>query len=131
MLLICNPGSIECTADERLVRGDPYFIVMDSLGGDHTIALSVIRSYLRHEYLERKGSPLSLPKERMGELEADMPRQENGCDCGIYLLHYIELIFKARSLLQFGFRIIFTINNQKQTIFSWYFDAGSWQVLLA
>ena len=94
VLLICNPGCIDSPADERLVRGDPYFIVMDSLGGYHTSALSAMRSYLRYEYLERKGKPLSLTKEKMGEYEAAVPEQDNDCDCGVYLLHYIELIFR-------------------------------------
>ena len=47
VLLICNPACIDSPPDERLVRGDPYFIVMDSLGGYHTSALSAMRSYLR------------------------------------------------------------------------------------
>ena len=94
VLLICSPGCIDSPTDERLVRGDPYFIVMDSLGGYHTTALSAMRSYLRYEYLERKGRPLSLTKEKMGELEASVPEQDNDCDCGVYLLHYIELIFR-------------------------------------
>lgn len=94
VLLICNPGCIDSPPDERLVRGDPYFIVMDSLGGFHTSALSTMRSYLRYEYLARKGRPLSLTNEKMGELEAAVPEQDNDCDCGVYLLHYIELIFR-------------------------------------
>lgn len=51
MLLICNPGCIDSPPDERLVRGDPYFIVMDSLGGFHTSALSTMRSYLRYGHI--------------------------------------------------------------------------------
>ena len=94
VLLICNPGCVDSPPDERLVRGDPYFIVMDSLGGYHTTALSAMRSYLRYEYLARKGRPLSLTKEKMGEVEAPVPEQDNDCDCGVYLLHYIELIFR-------------------------------------
>lgn len=94
MLVICNPGSI-ASREDRIIRGEPYFLVMDSLGGYHVTAISAMRAYLKYEYLNRKGKPLSFSKEQMGEKELTVPEQNNDCDCGIYLLHYVELIFKV------------------------------------
>lgn len=30
----------------------------------------------------------------MMEIEPEVPQQTNSCDCGVYLLHYVELLFK-------------------------------------
>ena len=66
--------------------------------------------------MEKKGFPLSFGKEKMEEKQPEIPYQvkptqnimkmrndiskimfqPNSCDCGIFLLHYVELVFKVR-----------------------------------
>ena len=59
--------------------------------------LPIIRSYLSHELTaKRGGSSLSFTAD---DVEVEFPRvpgQRNSCDCGVYLLHYVELIFGVR-----------------------------------
>jgi Ulp1 family protease len=58
-------------------------------------AVAKIRAYLQYEHLERNDFPLSFRKDNMKLNHAVIPLQPNSCDCGIYLLHYVELIFKT------------------------------------
>ncbi len=99
LMVICNPGLVDVSKDERIIRGEPYLLVMDSLGGHHSAAFTAIRSYLKYEYLARRGKPVRFGKEQMGEKEVSVPEQDNDADCGIYLLHYVQLIFKVSQSL--------------------------------
>jgi Ulp1 family protease len=45
--------------------------------------------------MEKKKLPLNFGKEKMGEKHPPIPQQPNSSDCGIFLLHYVELIFKV------------------------------------
>ena len=47
------------------------------------------------EYMEKKGYPLTFGKDKMEEKYPTIPYQQNSSDCGIFLLHYIELVFKV------------------------------------
>lgn len=69
-------------------------MVLDSLGGSHSTAVSKIRSYLTFEHIEKKKVPMNFGKEKMAEKHPPIPLQPNSCDCGLFLLHYVELIFK-------------------------------------
>ena len=57
----------------------------------------VCRNYLRHEYVSKMdGKHLAFTNDKMGAKEAEVPYQDNSCDCGLFLLHYVEKIFKVR-----------------------------------
>ena len=70
-----------------------YFIFF-LLGGSHSSAVSRIRSYLTFEYIAKRKIPKNFGKEKMSEKHPPIPLQPNSCDCGLFLLHYVELIFK-------------------------------------
>lgn len=107
VIIVCNPGQVlsqknnsdfekERRRQMKLEgRGcDPFLLVLDSLNSTHSTALSRIRSYLQFEYMEKKGYPLTFGRDKMEEKHPEIPQQPNSCDCGIFLLHYVELVFK-------------------------------------
>ena len=73
---------------------DLLFIII--LGGSHSTAVSKIRSYLMMEHLEKRKLPKNFGKDKMGEKHPPIPYQPNSCDCGLFLLHYVELIFRGK-----------------------------------
>ncbi len=96
-MVICNPGSIVKDVVEMEIAGRPYFLVLDSLGETHSDAVAKLREYLRKEYHARKGRAVHFGVESMGVRTPEVPQQENSCDCGVYLLHYVEMVFKVRT----------------------------------
>jgi Ulp1 family protease len=52
----------------------------------------MLRNYLILEALYKKN--VQVDKERIGYITAKIPHQPNHCDCGVYLLHYIETFYK-------------------------------------
>merc|ERR550539_2105649 len=108
MIIVCNPGLIKTQHDEnkdsrfpaeRSKDEIPCMIVLDSLGSPHSNAVKRIRSYLEYEYLTREKTFLTFQKDKMMLNCPVVPLQPNSCDCGIYLLHYAQLIFKEPSVV--------------------------------
>jgi len=108
LVIVCNPGHVLSQSREKdfeakrsyqqkygETRGfNPFIMVLDSLGGNHSSAVSRIRSYLTFEYIAKRKIPKNFGKEKMSEKHPPIPLQPNSCDCGLFLLHYVELIFK-------------------------------------
>ena len=103
LIIVCNPrlvisqsqsGDKNNFSTENSKTEIPFLLVLDSLGGTQPKVTQKIRSYLQYEYLERRGAVLSFSKDNMTQIVPQIPQQPNSCDCGIYLLHYIELIFQ-------------------------------------
>jgi len=108
LVIVCNPGHVLSQSREKdfeakrsyqqkygETRGfNPFIMVLDSLGGSHSSAVSRIRSYLTFEYIAKRKIPKNFGKEKMSEKHPPIPLQPNSCDCGLFLLHYVELIFK-------------------------------------
>ncbi|KAJ2449181.1 hypothetical protein EV183_005034 [Coemansia sp. RSA 2336] len=70
----------------------PSIIILDSLGNRHQPTFGLLRGYMRAEARSRHGLELSsMPL--IGKY-AKMPLQNNFCDCGVYLLQYIEEFLK-------------------------------------
>ena len=103
LIIVCNPGIIDVqhqstngvSTGRKLGKEiAPSILLFDSLGLTQPSAVSKIRSYLYYEYLERKGVGLSFGRDKMILHNLSVPLQPNECDCGLYLLHYVELIFE-------------------------------------
>ena len=103
LIIVCNPGLIE-PLDQNLDRmkitrtsqkaSSPTILLLDSLGLSQPKSVGKIRSYLHYEYLERNGISLSFGRDKIKLTNMNVPLQPNECDCGIYLLHYVQLIFQ-------------------------------------
>jgi hypothetical protein len=104
---------IKYSKESQIVQGNPYFIVMDSLkGDDHSMDVSLLRSYLSSEYKEKKKQTASFGRSFMGEHEPDVPQQTNSCDCGLFLLKYVEQLFEVTS--KSNLLSLYTLENQFQ-----------------
>ena len=77
-------------------------IVLDSMGGNKTEAVSNIRHYLAAEWKAKMCADeeeFEFSSKEMRTVRPSKPEQENYTDCGIYLLHYIEKMFSRYVIL--------------------------------
>ncbi|KAI1377433.1 cysteine proteinase [Hypoxylon crocopeplum] len=82
----------------------PRIITLDSLALAHSPACSCLRQYLIAELKDKKGIEIPTPG-ALGMTAKYLPQQSNHCDCGLYLLGYIQEFLRdpdrfVRSLLQ-------------------------------
>lgn len=103
LVIICNPGLVKNVKERKSSSmtpdrykenksPSPYIIVLDSLGGAQRDAVKRIRKYLQFEHLKVDPEGLSFGQENLKWNNPVVPHQPNSCDCGIYLLHYVEKI---------------------------------------
>ncbi|RDX89418.1 putative ubiquitin-like-specific protease 2B, partial [Mucuna pruriens] len=83
----------------------PCILHMDSIKGYHSGLENLFQSYLWEEWKERQkdtcGVDLSSRFLKMSFLPVELPQQENSYDCGLFLLHYLEL-FLAEAPFNFN-----------------------------
>jgi len=72
----------------------PCMMVLDSLGGDNTRAVDIIKEYLKIEGRVKLGKTALMNREEMKVVRPDIPQQRNGYDCGVFLLHYAEKLME-------------------------------------
>jgi len=97
LVIVIKPGLIVNAPDSeaRRLKGEPFFIILDSLGESKTTAVNNVRSYLEHEWEAKMLEDVDFSKNSMRTLRPIKPEQHNYSDCGIYLLHYVEKIFSS------------------------------------
>lgn len=74
-----------------------YIITFDSLGGSHTAVYNTLKKYLQSEARAKRGlsdDQIFTDKENCKGTAAKVPEQPNGCDCGLYVMHFAEVFFK-------------------------------------
>ncbi|XP_038886796.1 probable ubiquitin-like-specific protease 2B [Benincasa hispida] len=106
LMVICHPGEVARCSDENLMKSMkvPCILHMDSIKGSHGGLKNLIQSYLLEEWKERnKETPedISTKFKNLRFLTLELPQQENSFDCGLFLLHYLEL-FLAEAPLDFS-----------------------------
>lgn len=119
LLLVVRAGMIfsPFNIKERKEKGEPFFIVLDSMKERQSTAVKNIRRYLAVEWNKKKCggvksskawlTELDVSSKRMSVVRPKKPEQENSSDCGIFLLHYVEKIFEDVSA--------FTLNSKTKT----------------
>ncbi len=96
----------ECIiADKPTARPDMGVILMfDSMGGNHRPAAAKLNKWLAYEAYHKHSQVQLSSSQADGPLEykeVQVPQQPNYCDCGIYLLHFAEVLFRhPRKALQ-------------------------------
>ncbi|KJR80720.1 SUMO protease ULP2 [Sporothrix schenckii 1099-18] len=72
---------------------DPRIFTLDSLGSVHSASVDHLKQWMMAEIAERKGVKPADPG-RLGMTAKAIPQQENFCDCGVYLLLYLQEFIK-------------------------------------
>ena len=69
--------------------GKPTIITLDSFGGTHSQETRNLKDYLKAEAEAKRGIDLNT-QHLQGMTAKGLPEQTNFCDCGVYLVGYIE-----------------------------------------
>ncbi|KAG9440707.1 hypothetical protein H6P81_020872 [Aristolochia fimbriata] len=103
LIVICHPGEVahfEDVATEKASRL-PCILHMDSIKGSHRGIKNLVQSYLWEEWKERHGESseaVELKFITLRFVSLELPQQENSFDCGLFLLHYVELFLEEAPL---------------------------------
>jgi hypothetical protein len=79
---------IQCNA-HMLTISRPALILLDSLGGTHPQEIKNLKQYVVHEGRDKRGLEFEYT-ELKGLTARGLPQQTNFCDCGVYLIGYME-----------------------------------------
>ncbi|KAL8739741.1 MAG: hypothetical protein Q9190_007485, partial [Brigantiaea leucoxantha] len=99
-----NAGKLEVQATQSTKKGkrksippvrtlspdQPSIITFDSFGTAHASTIRILKSYLREEAREKRGDMDFDDSELKGMTAKPIPQQDNFCDCGLFLLGYVE-----------------------------------------
>ncbi|KAM3513679.1 hypothetical protein MY11210_002690 [Beauveria gryllotalpidicola] len=77
---------------KRLDVSLPRIITLDSLGLTHSASCKVLKEYLVEEAKDKKN--ISLAALPGGKKARGIPEQDNFCDCGVFVLGYMEEFLK-------------------------------------
>jgi hypothetical protein len=69
---------------------EPRIITLDSLGHAHSPTCSNLKEFLICEAKEKLGVEVTLAQHSIGMTAKNIPLQNNYCDCGLFLLGYVE-----------------------------------------
>ncbi|PVH76573.1 hypothetical protein DL98DRAFT_657386 [Cadophora sp. DSE1049] len=72
---------------------EPRIITLDSLGLSHSPTCANLKRYLLQEIKAKKNIEIEEPR-NLGMTAKNIPQQDNHCDCGLFLLTYIEEFLK-------------------------------------
>ncbi|OAD75918.1 hypothetical protein PHYBLDRAFT_158172 [Phycomyces blakesleeanus NRRL 1555(-)] len=83
--------------DQCIARSEcdrvPHIYMLDSMGGKRSHCQKSLAKYIAHEAQSKHGVPESdfLAPRRSSP---KVPMQNNGSDCGLYLIHFVEIFLK-------------------------------------
>ncbi|XP_047314973.1 ubiquitin-like-specific protease ESD4 [Impatiens glandulifera] len=91
-------------------KKDQKFQYLDSLGGTDSRVLNILAKYYVEEVKGKSGQDIDVSKWKK-EFVKDLPAQENGFDCGVFMIKYIDfysrgvgLCFKQEDMPYFRLR---------------------------
>ncbi|KAJ5050917.1 uncharacterized protein L3040_002784 [Drepanopeziza brunnea f. sp. 'multigermtubi'] len=97
---------------------EPRIITLDSLGIAHSPTCSNLKKYLIQEIKDKKNIEIKDPG-NLGMTAKGIPQQDNHCDCGLFLLTYIEQFLQKpdqfiEGILQGSLRDYVTIDDDQE-----------------
>lgn len=78
--------------NQKFSLDDSKIITLDSLGSSHAPTCRCLKDYLLEEAKHKKG--LEIASVPSGMTARGIPMQDNFCDCGVYVLGYMENFLK-------------------------------------
>ncbi|KAJ6809375.1 putative ubiquitin-like-specific protease 2B [Iris pallida] len=112
LLVICHPGEAITSEGKKGNVVDPpkvpCILHMDSIKGSHSGLKNLLQSYLWEEWKERHPETPEENSSKFSHLRfipLELPQQENSFDCGLFLLHYVELFLEEAPLNFSPFKI--------------------------
>lgn len=69
---------------------EPRIITLDSIGSPHSPTCSNLRDFLIAEAKGKLDVEITLENPSLGMTAKNIPEQQNWCDCGLFLLGYVE-----------------------------------------
>ncbi|XP_076931061.1 putative ubiquitin-like-specific protease 2B [Bidens hawaiensis] len=102
LIIICHPGEVMSFTDDEMENSlkVPCILHMDSIKGSHRGLEQCIKCYLWEEWKERNrhvSEDIPTKFKEMRFIRLEVPQQENSYDCGLFMLHYMELFVKQAS----------------------------------
>ncbi|GLT79914.1 hypothetical protein SLA2020_513820 [Shorea laevis] len=106
LIVICHPGEVARIQGKYIEKSPkvPCILHMDSIRGSHAGLKNLVQSYLWEEWkgrLKETCEDLSSRFLNLRFVSLELPQQENSFDCGLFLLHYLEL-FLAKAPTNFS-----------------------------
>ncbi|KAH8710689.1 Ubiquitin-like-specific protease 2 [Beauveria bassiana] len=80
------------TLSKRTDASMPRIITLDSLGITHSATCKVLKEYLVEEAKDKKN--INLAAVPVGKKARGIPEQDNFCDCGVFVLGYMDEFLK-------------------------------------
>ena len=115
LLLVVRPDLMKTSL--RLNNEYPFIVVLDSIGKSQEATVELVREYLQAEWnVKMVGIKLVNGANSLPTVIPVKPQQTNDTDCGVFLLHYVELMFADLD--------IFLLAGQFSKLSSW-FDIDS------
>ncbi|KAJ7006942.1 ubiquitin-like-specific protease 2B isoform X1 [Populus alba x Populus x berolinensis] len=110
LLVICHPGEVAGVKDEDTAKSVivPCILHLDSIKGTHAGLKNLVQSYLWEEWKVRQkdtSEDVSSKFLNLRFVPLELPQQENSFDCGLFLLHYLELFLVEAPVNFSPFRI--------------------------
>jgi sentrin-specific protease 7 len=92
LFVVCYPGKDNPYNKKTTDMKQPTCIMnIDSLGSSHRTASRKIREYLSLRYKVEYNVEKKFDAENIPGMVSSVPGQDNHCDCGVFLLHYVDL----------------------------------------
>ncbi|KAJ0586246.1 putative Ulp1 peptidase [Helianthus annuus] len=116
LIVMCHLGEVATYKDEDVTKLTkvPCVLHMDSIRGSHTGLKGLMQSYLKEEWKgrlqEEASEDISSKFDNIRFISLELPQQPNTSDCGLFLLHYVELFLEQAPTYFNPFHITKSVN---------------------
>ncbi|KAI3504952.1 hypothetical protein L1887_26770 [Cichorium endivia] len=115
LLVICHLGEVPTYKDEDVneLNKVPCVLHMDSIRGSHSGLKRLMQSYLKEEWKGKQqeaSEDISSRFDNLRFISLELPQQPNSFDCGLFLLHYVELFLEQAPINFNPFKITKSVN---------------------